>query len=358
MRVVVAGATGNVGTAVLTALARRPQVDSIVGLARRLPGDPVDGVEWVRADVRSDDLVAIFRGADVVIHLAWLFQPTHRPLETWRANVGGSERVFDAVAKATVPTLIYASSVGAYSPVQHDDPVGEDWPTEGWPPAGYMREKAYVERLLDLFERNHPDRRVVRMRPAFTFQQASASQQRRLFAGPLVPGSLLRPGLIPVLPVPAGLRLQAVHSDDIGEAYSLAVLDPTARGALNLAAEPVIDRSKLGELLDAPTVSVPPGIVRAALAVGWRLHLVPAPPEMFDAMLRLPIMDTARARRDLGWSPRVDALSALREVLTGMRTGAGGNTPPLAADAGGRLRGREFASGVGGSDPYDRWGSR
>ncbi|WP_227981328.1 NAD-dependent epimerase/dehydratase family protein [Nocardia spumae] len=356
MRVVVVGATGNVGTAVVAALARASEVDSIVGLARRVPGVSLAGVEWQRVDIRRDDLVAPFRGADAVIHLAWLFQPTHRPLVTWRANVDGTARVLDAVAEAGVPVLVQASSVGAYSPVQHDDPVTESWSTEGWPAAGYMREKAYVERLLDLFERDHPDRRVVRMRPGFTFQRASAAEQRRLFAGPLVPGRILRPGFVPVLPVPSGLRLQAVHADDVGHAYRLAVVDPDARGAFNLAADPVIDRKVLGEILRAPTMSVPPGVVRAALTVGWRLRLVPAPADLFDAMMQLPIMDTGRARRELGWSPRIDATDALREVLTGMRTGAGGNTPPLAAEAGGRLRVREFASGVRARDPVDGWG--
>lgn len=353
MRVVVTGATGNVGSAVLEALTQRSAVDSIVGLARRLPRPSAGAVEWVRADIRDADLASVFRGADAVVHLAWVFQPTHRPLETWRANVGGTERVLDAVARAGVATLVIASSVGAYSPARHDDPVGEDWPTEGWPPAGYMREKAYVERLVDLFERDHPDRRVVRMRPAFTFQRGSAAQQRRLFMGPLVPGSLLRPELVPMLPVPSGMRLQAVHSDDIGAAYASAVTGTDVRGAFNLAADPVIDRAKLGELFSAPTVAVPPSAVRAALAIGWRMHLVPAPVELFDAMMRLPIMDTSRARRELGWSPQVDAMSALREVLAGMRSGSGGPTPPLAADAGGRFRVREFTSGVGGSDPVD-----
>ncbi|PPJ22048.1 hypothetical protein C5E45_13145 [Nocardia nova] len=94
----------------------------------RLPRQPDDGVRWARADIRCDDLLTEFRGADVVVHLAWLFQPTHWPLQTWRANVQGTERVLRAVAQAGVPSLIYASSVGAYSPAHHDDPVGEDWP--------------------------------------------------------------------------------------------------------------------------------------------------------------------------------------------------------------------------------------
>jgi UDP-glucose 4-epimerase len=94
-------------------------------------------------------------------------------------------------------------------------------------------------------------------------------------------------------------------------------------------------------------VRVPRPALRAALAAAWRLHLVPASPYLFDAVVRLPIMDTARARAELGWAPRHSALDAMREFLEGLRAGAGMETPPLAADAGGPGRVREIASGVG-----------
>ncbi|WP_062987886.1 NAD-dependent epimerase/dehydratase family protein [Nocardia anaemiae] len=355
MRVVVLGATGNVGTSVIEALAEEPEVTSILGLARRVPERPHPAAQFIAVDMRGDDLAGWFAGADAVVHLAWLFQPTHRPMVTWRANVDGTARVFDAVAAARVPTLVYASSVGAYSPVTDDRAVSEDWPTEGWPPAAYMREKAYVERLLDLFEREHPECRVVRMRPAFTFRRESAAQQRRLFAGPLLPNRLVRPNLIPLLPIPRGMRFQAAHSHDIGRAYSRAIVSDV-RGPFNLAADPVLDRTQLGRVFHARTVTMPPSVVRAALAVGWRLHTVPAPAELFDAMMRLPVLDTTRARTELQWTPRFSATEALEDMLAGLRTGAGGPTPPLAADAAGPLRLREFATGVGGSEPVDRWG--
>lgn len=353
MRVVVVGATGNVGTSVLEALSGEAGVGSIVGIARRVPGKLRDGVEWVRADVRTDDLESHFHGADVVVHLAWLFQPTHQPMVTWRANVGGTERVLRAVAAAQVPALVYASSVGAYSPCRDDEPVPESWPTDGWPPAAYMREKAYVERLLDRFEAEYPERRTVRMRPAFIFRRGTASQQRRLFAGPLLPNPLVRPGLTPILPIPRGLRFQAAHSHDIGRAYARAVTTD-AHGPFNLAAEPVLDRSRLAELFDARAVSVPPALMRGMLAVGWHARLLPAEPALFDAVMRLPILDTGRARAELGWTPRYTAVEALQELLAGLRAGAGEDTPPLAADAGGPWRWREFTSGVGGRDPVDQ----
>ena len=346
MRVVVLGATGNVGTSVVQSLAAEPEVTSVLGVARRLPDWQVPKTQWVAADVTSDDLVAQLRGADVVVHLAWLIQPTHDPDLTWRVNVLGSIRVLRAVAEARVPALVYASSVGAYSPGPKDRPVDESWPTHGQPTAAYTREKAYLERVLDTFEREHPDRRVVRLRPGFIFKREAASQQRRLGIGPLLPHRLVRPDLIPVLPDLPGLRFQALHSLDVGEAYRLAAIRPV-RGAFNLAAEPVLDMSQLARLLDARTIRVPTRGVRAALAAAWHLHLVPASPQLLDAVLQLPIMDVARARDELGWVPRHSSLDAVAEFLDGLREGAGMDTPPLSPHTAGPLRTGEFRTGVG-----------
>jgi UDP-glucose 4-epimerase len=328
-RVVVVGATGNVGTSVVEALSVDPEVGSILGIARRLPEWSAPKTTWLAADIESDDLVEAFRHAAVVIHLAWQFQPTHRPVTTWRANVLGGMRVFDAVAEAGVPALVYASSVGTYSPGPKDTAVDESWPTHGWPQAAYAREKSYLERVLDAFEPAHPDIRVVRMRPGFIFKRESASEQRRLFAGPLLPNRLVRPGAVPVIPNLPGLRFQALHTVDAAEAYRLAALRPV-RGAFNLAADPVVDAALLADLLDARVIPVP-----AAPAAAWRLHLVPASPDLFDAVLRLPIMDAGRARTELGWTPRHTSREAIEEFLRGLREGAGMPTPPLATASAG-----------------------
>jgi UDP-glucose 4-epimerase len=346
MRVVVVGATGNVGTSVIESLAREPEVESILGLARRLPGWRPPKTEWATVDIGSDDLVDPFRGADAVIHLAWLFQPTHDPVTTWRANALGGIRVFRAVAEAGVPALVYASSVGAYSRGPKDPPVDESWPTNGWPTAGYTREKAYLERVLDTFEYEYPDRRVVRMRPGFIFKKESASEQRRLFAGPLVPRRLVRAGLVPILPGLRGLRFQALHAADAAEAFRLATVRPV-RGAFNVASEPVLDTSHLARLLGAGTVPTPTPLIRAGLAGAWHLHLVPAAPQLFDAVLGLPTMDTARARTELGWVPRYSSIQAMSELIEGLRAGSGMDTPPLAPQTSGPARVQELRTGVG-----------
>jgi UDP-glucose 4-epimerase len=349
MRVVVVGATGNVGTSLVEALSSEARVTSVVGLARREPAWQLPKVSWARADMTDDDLVARFEGADVVVHLGWIFQPTHDPVATWRNNVLGSLRVFAAVAEAGIPALVHASSVGAYSPGPQEGLVDESWPTHALPTAAYGREKSYLERALDTFEHAHAEVRVVRMRPGFIFKRGSASQQRRLFAGPLLPGVLARAPAIPIVPDLPGLRLQALHTSDAAEAYRLAIVNDV-RGAFNVASEPVLDAHTLAALLGARVVRVPARLVRTVVAGAWHLRTIPASPTLLDLALSLPAMNSGRARRELGWRPQVSSVDAIAAFLEGLRAGAGQDTPPLRPDAGGRLRWREFATGVGAVD--------
>jgi UDP-glucose 4-epimerase len=346
MRVVVVGASGNVGTSVLRELADAPAVDSIVGICRRVPEIGFPKVEWRAADVATSQLAAHFRGADAVIHLAWLIQPGRDRTLTRRVNVLGSERVFRAVAEASVSTLVYASSVGAYGRGPKDQPVGESWPTTGTESSFYARDKAAVERLLDRFESEQPGVRTVRLRPALIFSREAASEIRRLFAGPLLPGSLLRPGLIPVVPKVERLVFQAVHSRDVARAYRLAITGDAA-GAFNIAADPVIDSARLAELFSARQLRLSPRLVRAAAGAAFRLRLQPSEPGWLDMALAVPLMDTSRAREQLGWEPRRSALDALSDLLDGLRDGSGLRTPPLEPGGAGPLRAREFLSGLG-----------
>ncbi|ONK10181.1 NAD-dependent epimerase/dehydratase family protein [Streptomyces sp. MP131-18] len=349
-RVVVVGATGNVGSALVRAFAADPDVSSVLGLAHRLPAWEVEKTTWAAVDLRDAGaaraaLTAHFRDADAVVHLAWLIQPARDPLMTWRTNVLGTGHVLHAAAAARVPALVYASSVAAYAPGPKDRAVTESWPTHGWPTASYSREKAYVERLLDTFAHEQPGIRVVRMRPGFIFARAAASSQRRLFAGPFLFGPMVRPHLSPVVPDVRGLRFQVLHAADAAEAYRLAVHRPV-RGAFNLAAGPVVDAGLLGDLFDARPVRVPRPLLRAALAAAWGARLAPAPPPLFDAFMRLPLMDCARAGAELGWEPRHTAQDALRDLLAGMRHATGLPTPPLEPKL---PHGRfdELATGVG-----------
>ena len=328
MRVVVTGASGNVGSQLLPQLLSAPGVTSVVGLCRRPPSDPSGDVEWRAADVAEDDLVPVFRGADVVVHLAWLLQPAHDPDEMHRVNVTGTRRVVDAVVAAGVPALVHASSVGAYAPgPKAPRPAGH--PTTGVPTSTYSRHKAAAERLLDVLERDHPERRVVRLRKGIVLQPQAASALARYFLGPFVPQALVRPSLLPVVPAVPGFAVQAVHAEDAARAYVLAVTTPVT-GAFDVAAGPVIDGALLAEALGARRLPVPQRVARAVVEATWRLHLQPMDPGWVDIALQTPLLDPRRAHEELGWQPRHDALTTLRETVEAIGRREGGPTPVLA----------------------------
>jgi nucleoside-diphosphate-sugar epimerase len=351
MRVVVVGATGNLGTSVLRSLEKEDSVESVLGLARRLPGLTVPKVEWAAADVVDDDLVPHFRGADAVVLLAWVIQPSRDLTKQWMINVEGSTRVARAVSEAGVPSLLYASSIGAYSPGPKDRRVDESWPTGGIPTSYYGRHKAEVERRLDRFEREAPEVRVVRMRPGLVFKKEAAEGIRRLFAGPLFPSALADPALINLVPDIENLRSQVVHSYDVGEAFRLAIVNEDAAGAFNLATEPVLDAEEIGRILNARTVPVSARLARAGADLSWRLRLQPVSPGWLDLAREVPIMDTNKARTELGWTPQFSADETLLDVISGLKTASGLDTPPLSPKTGGPFRVREILTGVGGREP-------
>jgi UDP-glucose 4-epimerase len=345
MKVVVTGATGNVGTSVVKALSESPEIDEIVGLARRKPTLKQAKTSWIEANVLNADLAEIFAGADAVIHLAWAIQPSRDAETLERINVEGSHRVFQAVAAAEVAKLVYASSVGVYSTGPKDREVDESWPTEGTQTSFYSRHKVMVERQLDRFEAENPKIQVVRLRPGLIFKDEAATEIRRLFIGPFLPNFLLRRGLLLALPRIERLRFQAVHSDDVAQAYLRAVL-ADAGGAFNIAAAPPLSPEEMAKRIGVRSFPVPSGLVRGLADLSWRLRLQPTPPGWLDMALNVPLMSSSRARSELGWEPRHSGIDALEELLEGMREGQGESTPPLAPDSVG-ARVDDLKTGVG-----------
>lgn len=339
MRVVVVGGSGNVGTAVLRRLLDEPGIERIVGIARRPPprgsGHPYDEAEWAAFDIGSAEaptsLAERFAGADAVVHLAWQIQPSHEPSLQRRTNIEGTQHVVDACLRAGVPRLVYASSIGTYAPGPKSPFffVDEDWPATGVRGSSYSEDKAAVESLLDRVEQEHPDLAIVRLRPGLIFQRDAGGQILRYFAGPFAPASLLRYGRLPLVPYSPELRVQAVHAEDVADAYARTVTCTGVTGAFNIAAPPVLDGRVVAEHFGGHTFPVAPSLLEWGAAVTWRARLQPAEPGWVRLGRKVPLMDCGRARSELGWEPRYDAITALRDLFEGMAAGCGTASPVL-----------------------------
>ncbi|HLS25689.1 MAG TPA: NAD-dependent epimerase/dehydratase family protein [Beutenbergiaceae bacterium] len=338
-RIVVVGASGNVGTAVLRALVDDAEITSVLGIVRRPPAteeSPYADVEWAAVDIAEgshivEDLTGLFAGADAVIHLAWQIQPNTRRSQLREVNVEGTRRVAHAVGRAGVPQFLVASSWAAYSPDPEKQLRAEDWPTGGVRSSHYSVDKAAQERVLDEFEEANPQVRVGRLRTALVFQRDAGASITRYFIGPYLPPSLLRPGTLPVVPLPTGVQAQVIHADDAAAAY-LTVLRAGAHGGFNVAADPILDVSMLGEVLgQGRTVEVPWRAIRPLLYYGHKARLAAADEGWLDMARELPMMDTTRIK-DLGWQPRHSAQETLKEMLDGIASSAGRPTPVMAPD--------------------------
>jgi UDP-glucose 4-epimerase len=329
MHVVVVGATGNVGTALLRALDDTPEISSVLGVARRVPsGDGAPGFRkttWHAADISRDPLDFV-AAADAVVHLAWLIQPSRREHVMRATNVDGSARLVQALVDNRVPSLVYASSVGTYAPAPKSSPLPESWPATGIQSSTYSRHKAEVEAMLDTTEQLQPRLRIVRLRTSLVFQRAAASEVHRLFLGPLLPWHL--PRAFRFVPRTPRLQFQATHARDIADAY-LRALTRDVRGAFNIAAEPVLDSALIAEAVGGRPVPVPERLLRTLVQLSYAARLQPADPGWVDMATQTPIMDTARARTELEWTDTVAATDALTELLDGIGDGAGFPTPAL-----------------------------
>lgn len=328
MRIVVTGATGNIGSALLRALEGRGH--DVHGVARRPPSSRRD-VRWSSLDLSQDRCVAelesLAAGADAVVNLAWAFQPMRRPDYLERASVGIVERVARAVLATPDTRLVHVSSVAAYSPRRSPTLVREDWAREGIPGATYSQLKVRAERALtDLTVGAGARDRVSVVRPCLVGQLTAGGMMLRCGAPALLPARALR--WVPVAPVDRRFGLQMVHADDVADVV-VRVVEQRAAGAFNVASEPVLSAWDIAAALGAKPVRVRQELTRAAAAAVWHAHVGPLDPGWVDMALQAPWVDSSRARQLLGWTPRHDARAVLAEVVRGMAQGAGGDTAAL-----------------------------
>jgi UDP-glucose 4-epimerase len=328
LTVAVTGPTGEIGQAVVGALERSREVGRVLGMARR-PFDPAE-LGWKKVSYRRGDVLdrlaveALVKDADVVVHLAFIIMG--KPEESRSVNLDGSRNVFAATAAAGCKRLVYASSVAAYG--FHKDnpqPLTEDVPARGTDSHYYSAQKAEVETLLsETLAHSSTDAYVFRPcivggrdAPLLIDSLPYTQISERL------PGPVLRlldgvPILKPVLPDP-GVAFQLVHHDDVAAAMRAAVLGRGSAGVYNLAGPGQMTVKRLAEELGWYSIPVPELAVDAVAEMIGRLGFLPAQVQWISAFREPVIMDTAKARRELRWRPKHDALETLRETITSAR---------------------------------------
>jgi UDP-glucose 4-epimerase len=331
MRVVITGASGNVGTALLRTL---PAEHDVVGVVRRIPAPQgvYQRADWCSLDLTGQDGAAdlrrVFEGADAVVHLAWGFQPTRDTQYLTQLGVGGTAAVLQAAHASGVGQLVHMSSVGTYAPGSYGKRANETWPTTGIESSPYSRDKSAAEALLDEYEQRLGSAAipVARMRPGFILQRAAASGLMRYGLPEYVPMQMIP--LLPLLPLDRRLCIPLVHADDVAEAIT-RVIEKRATGPFNIAAEPPIGRDDVAAALGARPIHIPSGVLGALVDLSWRARLQHIDRGWLDLAFSVPLLDCSRARGELGWAPKWTSTEALAELLDGVAHRIHADSPPL-----------------------------
>jgi nucleoside-diphosphate-sugar epimerase len=327
LTVAVTGPTGTFGFGLIPLLEADPRIERVVGIARR-PFDPQQHgwtkMQYRQGDVRDPDALRdAFDSADVVVHLAFMITGT-ASRDTIRAiNVEGTANAFNAATAAGADRFVYASSVAAYG-FHEDNPIGmtEDWPVRPAAKLFYAQEKAELEQLLREQADAHPELTLYLLRPPIVLGPHAVGAKDSLPEplAAIAQKALDLAGRLPMsLPVPVpDLPMQFTHEDDVGQALLKCVVADGPPGAYNIAGDGTVTAADIVRELGFTPITVPAGISQGAARAAASVPLPSfAPPaaEWVEAASHPAIMDTTKAKRELGWEPQYSGLDALRETL-------------------------------------------
>ena len=294
--ILITGSEGLIGRALRAALEARGA--EVVGLDLLGTGHQYGDVRSLR---RIRDALD---GCDGVVHLAAVSRVLwgeHDPEECQSTNVGGLRNVLQALdERKRQPWLLFASSREVYGQPRHL-PATEDTPLR--PVNIYGRSKVEGERLVDDGRSRGVRAATVRLSNVYGRARDHADRVIPAFLRAAISGAPLRVD-------GAQCTFDFTHIDDTIRGM-VAVVDRLAKGQGLPPVHLVTGRpTTLGEL--------------AALAValaGDRASITEAPPRSFDVARFHGSPE--RARKLLGWTPRVDLRDGLERLLRDLRTEIG-----------------------------------
>lgn len=306
MRIALTGATGYTGSRLLEALAARG--DTVSALARASATRPaVTGVRWVEGDLADRGaLERLVDGAEAILHVAAVYRTAGHPDAYYRdVNVGGTERLLEAAARAGARRFVHTSTVGVHGDVRHP-PADEDAPFA--PGDVYQATKAEAETLA-LQRGRDTGLEVAVVRPGAIYGPGETRLLklfRAIARGRYAIVGSGRPFYHPVYidDLVAGFLLALARPEAAGQAFIVA--GPRYVSQIELAS--VIARHTGGRVLPVRIPAAPiqfAGDLCEALCVPFGLE-PPLHRRRVDFWTKSRAFSIEKARRLLGYAPKVD----------------------------------------------------
>jgi len=283
-RILITGCTGYLAQTLIQACRGDQNIEWLGGIDVRQPQD-AGGLNFTEMDVRSPDLARLLKEQkiDTVVHLAWVFNPTHQPELEYEIDVNGSRNVLASMERAGVPYLIYLSSTTSYGP-HPDNPVifDENYPRRGHSHYLYSKYKAEVDHVMLDFIEKHPDIRVFLVR------------------APIVLGAHTRNVVTSMIDIPVlfgvtGFNppMQFIHEEDV-QRLLLWCIHEQPVGVFNISGRGTISYSEIMRAVRKPSAWLPAWLLYPIVQLLWTFRLMPFPSSILD-FIRYPwVADTRK----------------------------------------------------------------
>jgi UDP-glucose 4-epimerase len=309
----VTGVSRNLGGRLAARLAADPDIERVIGVDTAPPGRELAGLlgrtEFVRADIRNPLIAKVIAAArvDTVVHMSITASPGQAggrvPMK--EMNVIGTMQLLAACQKSVyVRRLVVKSSTAVYG-ASHRDPAMFTEETEPRAPlrTSYGKDSVEIEGYVRGFGRRRPDVAISMLR--FTN-----------IIGPHVSSPLTRYLSLPVVPTLLGFdpRIQLLHEDDALETLRLAALEDRA-GTYNVAGDGILALSQAIRRAGRVFASVPESAMNIVADAGRRAKLTRFSPEQVRFLHYGCVVDTARLKRDFGYTPKYTTAQAFEDFL-------------------------------------------
>jgi UDP-glucose 4-epimerase len=309
IRVVLTGAAGYLGTM----LARRcvENEAEVLGIDIRPPGPhwPAQATFAIH-DVTDSSLTVRLSdfAPDVLVHLAWIFDPVHDQQYEACVDVDGTRNAFEAAAASGVRRIVYPSSTTSYGiDINRSSPLLESDPPLPNPAYPYGRFKAEVEQWLPGFREANPSIDVVVARTCIVIGAHASNIVTHITGWPVM-----------FRIAGANPPMQFMHEADAVDMMWWAITEAPA-GTFNAAGSGVVSYKEICRMAGRPCIVLPAAMLYALVELGWRFRLLRFPAGLLDYIRYSWVADTARMTEELGFRPRFSSRDALQAYLQGSR---------------------------------------
>lgn len=313
--ILVTGAAGFIGRALLAALAREPDAPPLIAFdLRPVPeADRLPGVTYIAGDIRDPVMAARFRehAPRSVVHLASVVAAGGDEQRDYEIDVQGTENVLRACRESGVAHLIVTSSGAAYG--YHADnpvPLRESDALRGNEDFAYARHKRLVEELLAQWRQDYPALAQTIFRPCTVLGPGTSNQITAMFQRPLVLGL-----------TGTATPFSLIADSDVVQALVRAVQQPRP-GQYNLAGDGTLSLREIAARLAKPYLAIPPGLLKAALWLLRALGLTNLGPQHVKFIQYRPVLDNAKLKADFGYAPKLDAAGVFERYAASLSRSA------------------------------------